>query len=397
MDWWTEVRLALSTFLDMHGLLAGFVLLLIEEAGLPIPVPGDVVMLLLGMQARQGKIDLLRAILVMEAATMLGASALYTIAAWAGRGLAYRYGRFMRLEPDRLDRAERWLQAHGTKAVFVGRLVPGLRIATVVACGVFQVPFWRFLPAMSLGALAYILLYTLAGYLAGPAILALLERLHLPLGLVGSLLLLLVTLVWVARARSDLRRRAALVPEERVRAHLLRAGALAGALATIGSTLLLNVVVNLLGSVVFQAPGTLIERTAARLALALARDVDPLLLIAVVPGYLIVGMLWGAVYAGWVEERLPFPDWANGALFSLLPLAVSLGLVMPLLGVGFLGLAAGPIVLLGETVRHLAFGALLGLIYPALRARHLVRVLPHSTDDLAAAEPERPALPAEGT
>jgi hypothetical protein len=33
MDWWGEVRLALQGFLDQHGVLAGFVLVLIEGGG----------------------------------------------------------------------------------------------------------------------------------------------------------------------------------------------------------------------------------------------------------------------------------------------------------------------------------------------------------------------------
>jgi len=58
------------------------------------------------------------------------------------------------------------------------RLVPGLRIVTVVGCGVFGVPFRVFLPSLALGAFGYILIYTLAGYFVGPEILALLACLH---------------------------------------------------------------------------------------------------------------------------------------------------------------------------------------------------------------------------
>ena len=42
VDWWTEVGLATSSFLDRHGLLAAFVFLLIEEGGVPVPVPGEI-------------------------------------------------------------------------------------------------------------------------------------------------------------------------------------------------------------------------------------------------------------------------------------------------------------------------------------------------------------------
>src|SRR5919199_4568412 len=99
MDWWTEVRLAMSTFLDQHGLLAAFVFLLIEEAGVPVPIPGDFLMLLLGVRAHEGRISLWEAILVMEAATCIGATFLYFLARWGGRSLVYRYGRFIRLSP----------------------------------------------------------------------------------------------------------------------------------------------------------------------------------------------------------------------------------------------------------------------------------------------------------
>jgi hypothetical protein len=49
MGWWDEVRVALQGFLDQHGVLAGFVMILIEEAGVPVPVPGDFLMLALGV------------------------------------------------------------------------------------------------------------------------------------------------------------------------------------------------------------------------------------------------------------------------------------------------------------------------------------------------------------
>ena len=71
-------------------------------------------------------------------------------------------------------------------AVVLGRLLPGLRVLTAIACGIFRVPYRVFLPAMGLGSLIYIVGYTMLGYFAGPAVLGLFEALHLPIGLVGS-------------------------------------------------------------------------------------------------------------------------------------------------------------------------------------------------------------------
>src|SRR5919201_1163656 len=279
VDWWTEISLAMAAFLDQHGLLAAFVFLLIEEAGVPVPVPGDVAMLILGVEAQRRKDPLLlvQAILVTELATMFGSTFLYFAARLAGRGLVYRYGRFIRLTPERLDSAESWLKQHGSRAVFLGRLVPGLRIVTAVACGVFEVPFRVFFPAMSIGALLYILVYTLLGYFLGPPVLGFMERVHIPFGLLGSLVPLTLILWWTFRTRQEMASRATPhvldEPEQR-----LRAGAIAGLFATIASTLLFNVVINLAGNFAFNAPDTIVERTAARLAFALAYDVHPVLL-----------------------------------------------------------------------------------------------------------------------
>src|SRR5918911_1101085 len=171
VDWWTELGLATSSFLEQHGLIAAFAFLLIEEAGVPVPVPGDVLMLVLGVHARRGVVPLWQAIGATWLGTMIGSTCLYYGCRLAGRALVYRYGRFIRLTPERLDAAERWLKEHGSRAVFLGRLVPGLRIVTAVACGVFSVPVWVFVPAMALGALLYIVVYTLLGYFLGPAVL----------------------------------------------------------------------------------------------------------------------------------------------------------------------------------------------------------------------------------
>src|SRR4029077_11644010 len=96
---------------------------------------------------------------------------LYVIARIGGRGMVYRYGRYIRLTPERLDRAEVWLIKHGWRAVFFGRMLPRLRILTAVACGVFNVPARIYIPSMALGGLASIVVYTLLGhFFGGPAL-----------------------------------------------------------------------------------------------------------------------------------------------------------------------------------------------------------------------------------
>ena len=371
MQWWDAVRLSLSSFLDQHGMLAGFIVILIEETGVPVPVPGDFLMMGVGIHARQGRVELWQALVIMEFATLIGASILYVVSARAGRDLVYRYGRYIHLTPARLDKAERWLTRHGAVAIVAGRLTPGLRMATVIASGVFGVALWQFLPSLALGAFLYILAYTLLGYFAGPPILRALEGVHLPFGMLGSLVALVAAVVWVARARRGLHLREATDAGFADRRHRWRDGAVAGGLATLISTLAMNVVIHLAGDLALLEPGSLVQRTQARLAvLAFIRVIGPFLLLAAAPLFVLVGIGWGALYAQLVEPRLHLPDWMSGLCFALLPLSVAVVVVLPLLGpvapdVGPLG----PLAVLSEALRHAFYGAALGAIYPLRMAR----------------------------
>jgi membrane protein DedA with SNARE-associated domain len=249
VDWWTSLGAAVGRFLEQHGLLAAFVLIAVEEAGVPSPLPADLLVLLGAALARDGRVVLWQLVAVAEAATILGASILYLLARRAGRDLVLRYGQHVRLGPDRLERVGARLRRGGVWAVALGRVAPGMRILTAVACGVFEVPHRVFLPGLALGALAYILIFALRGYVFGPPIVAVVERINLPLSAVLSLLLLAVVAVWLLRAR-----RGPAAPAEAGAVARARAGLRAGALAAVCAALAFNVLVGLVGGLSDLAP-----------------------------------------------------------------------------------------------------------------------------------------------
>ena len=141
---------------DRHGLLAAALLILVEEAGVPLPLPGDLLIVLLGVQARDGRVAFWQVLVVLEVATVAGAFILYDLSRWAGRPLVECYGRVVRLTPQRLDRAERRLERHGTIAVGMARLVSGMRVVTAAACGVLRVPVAIFAPGLVVASAIYV-------------------------------------------------------------------------------------------------------------------------------------------------------------------------------------------------------------------------------------------------
>lgn len=376
MNWWDLVSQAGNQFLAQHGILAAFAYLALEESGVPIPVPGDFLMLALGERAREGLIVFWQVVAALEAGTVLGSSLLYWVARRAGRAIVERYGAFVGIGPKQLDRAEKQLKRHGAAAVVLGRLLPGLRIVTSIACGIFRVPYRVFLPSMTLGSLIYIVGYTLLGYFAGPAVLGWFDALHLPLGLVwpGALLLLLVVaLVLVRRGLPHPLPRPALSTWQRV-----RVGLLAGLLASAGALVTLDLVVVVFGDLAWRLPDSFLAAAAGQLAQALAGDATGGLLWLAVP--LIAGVGWGGLYSAWAEPRLKGPDAMHGLQFALLPFLVGVGVLAPLLAQVADVTHVAPVALLTEAVREGFFGLILGLAYPVLRARdHPDRVPDGST------------------
>ena len=364
MEWWQSLTAAAWWPLEEHGQLGAFLFLLVEEAGTPIPIPGDFIMVLAGAQAAQGRLNLLEVLAVMELATVLGVSCLYWLSACVGRRVVYRLGRYIGLTPPRLDRAAEALHRRGAAAVVLGRLTPGLRMATPIVCGAFGFPFRVYLPAMAVGAFFYILAYTLLGYFFGPPVLHLLVSIELPFELLVSVGLLSALLFWTVRvgrrARAPDRS-----PEMRERA---QAGAASGLIATIASALLVNVLLHLLGLLALSAPAAGLGQVLGLLSGQIGRAPGLAAAVLLLPALLFVGVALGAIYGAWLGNASRGPGPFRGAAFALLPLAASLLVILPMVGAGTAGagLAAGLIPAVGETIRHLAYGLVLGTLYPAL-------------------------------
>jgi membrane protein DedA with SNARE-associated domain len=69
------------------GAIAGLALMVPTEAGIPIPIPADLVMLAVGARVGAGDIPLWIAVLAFEAVSVLGTTALFLAARGPGHAL----------------------------------------------------------------------------------------------------------------------------------------------------------------------------------------------------------------------------------------------------------------------------------------------------------------------
>jgi membrane protein DedA with SNARE-associated domain len=154
----------LETFLDTYGLAAACVLMLIKAIGIPIPIPGDVVLLGMAARAAEGKVLVWVAFVGLLVAITLGGWLQFLLARGPARRLVTRYGPRLGLTPERLDLVARRVRQGGPLAIGLGVLTPGLRTAVIPACGVTNVPLGLFLPGLLLGSAVDLALHFAIGF-----------------------------------------------------------------------------------------------------------------------------------------------------------------------------------------------------------------------------------------
>jgi membrane protein DedA with SNARE-associated domain len=138
------------------------------EAGVPIPLPADLVMLAVGQQVAAGRFPLWLAVAGFEVIAVLGTTALFLVCRGPAHRILARFGPRLGLTEARLGRAAALAEARGRPGLAVGRALPGLRTLTVVAAGVSGLAGRRALPALILGSSVFLQVHLVLGLLLGP-------------------------------------------------------------------------------------------------------------------------------------------------------------------------------------------------------------------------------------
>jgi len=329
----------------------------VQEAGIPLPLPISAVLLLIGYQEGSHPLLVLGiTTLLLEVASVLGTSVKYWFGLKGGRPFLHTYGRYVRLKADRIERSEQQFRERGTRAVIVGRLVPGLSMVTPLAAGALGMPYRRFLPAVAAGSAINIAVLVLAGFWAGPAVVGRLVQVGLSVRALATLgLLLAVTGTILLLRRQRVRQGTLPLARGRYSGPFERA-LIAGLLAMFGMGVGVNLLLYAMTALGLLEPQEALVRfveLTARLAGSGSAALAMLLVLFVVGG-----AIWSLLYTLLAVRVLPGPPVVRGLIFSVLPLAASMGLLWSL-GFGFLGLGlgAGLMPLAGEATRCALFGA----------------------------------------
>lgn len=145
---------------------AGIAVLMAVESSF-IPFPSEVVMIPAGYLAAQGEMNLGLVILSGLAGSMIGAYVNYFGALWIGRRFLQRYGRYVLISPETLEKMDRYFIRHGAISTFTGRLIPGVRQLISIPAGLARMDLPLFSLYTALGAGLWGAALAFLGYFIG--------------------------------------------------------------------------------------------------------------------------------------------------------------------------------------------------------------------------------------
>lgn len=150
----------------------GVFLLMVLENIFP-PIPSELIMPAAGFAAspEQGKLNIMLVVLLGALGSVVGTLPLYYIGKVFGlersKAWADKYGKWLTVSGEDLQKASDWFEKHGTKAVLFGRMVPGVRSLLSLPAGVSAMSLPQFLLYSFIGSGLWAGLLAGAGYFLG--------------------------------------------------------------------------------------------------------------------------------------------------------------------------------------------------------------------------------------
>lgn len=142
-----------------------FFTMMLESAA--IPIPSEVVLPFGGFLASTGRLNLWLVVLSATLANLTGSVILYWIGLRGGQPVLEKYGKYVLVHREDLDKLGGWLAKDGAKLAFISRLLPGIRTFSSVVLGAGRLNFKKFFWYTLAGSLVWNLPLAYVGFAAG--------------------------------------------------------------------------------------------------------------------------------------------------------------------------------------------------------------------------------------
>jgi membrane protein DedA with SNARE-associated domain len=156
---------ALEPALHNYGYLAVGGLLFLEDFG--VPVPGETTLVAAAFYAGLGQLNIFLIIIIGILGAILGDNLGYCIGKFGGHPLVEKFGKYIFLTPERINKAEAFFKKRGGKIVIVARFIEGLRQANGIIAGLSEMHWLKFVIFNLIGAVAWVSVWVSVGYFGG--------------------------------------------------------------------------------------------------------------------------------------------------------------------------------------------------------------------------------------
>ncbi|MGE5389988.1 MAG: VTT domain-containing protein [Deltaproteobacteria bacterium] len=158
MDFITEL-------FSQYGYIVLFGVLTIELIG--APTPGETLMTYCGFLVSMGKLNWGISIVVATLGVISGITISYFIGRTLGIAFFRKYGRYIHLGPDKLEKTSQWFKRYGNGLLFIAYFIPGVRHVTGYFSGITGIPYRKFALNAYIGALIWTSTFISLGKILG--------------------------------------------------------------------------------------------------------------------------------------------------------------------------------------------------------------------------------------
>ena len=130
---------------------------------------GPIIMIVSGFLYSLGGFDLLPLYSVLVAGNFIADIGWYTLGRFGTRNFIFKYGYFVGITPERLQKVEKYFNLYHQKILIITKLTTGFGLAIIVliVAGIFKVPFKNYLILTLFGGFVWAAFLLTIGYFFG--------------------------------------------------------------------------------------------------------------------------------------------------------------------------------------------------------------------------------------
>jgi len=152
-------------WISHYGYAGIFFLLMLGIIGLPIP--DETLMTFSGYLIFKGQLHPVPTIASAFLGSISGITVSYLLGRTGGHPLVLRYGHWVHISQEKIDRVHEWLEHRGRWGLFVGYFIPGVRHMTALVAGTSQMRYSVFATFAYSGGLVWSTSFITAGFFLG--------------------------------------------------------------------------------------------------------------------------------------------------------------------------------------------------------------------------------------